>query len=213
MRKTKADIAAATISSETKHNLLSQTILNYVTVLGIVIGGIWIAFNVIYVKQEQEIASYTLRELKQKTSLAPHVRSKVTATVSPKSDAPSTVQVRVELSNQGTAASRVILDNFALSVTGIAFKEGIPLYLTEVPVGSTRFKGNFRQVGDFIDIGAGETYDISYIFQLSAPGTYLIRFLANMDSPYLKEYKQKVGTPAYSEYSTGDDTYISIQQF
>jgi hypothetical protein len=211
MRKIKADIAAATISPETKHNLLSQTILNYVTVLGIVIGGIWIAFNVIYVKQEQEIASYTLQELKQKTSLAPHVRSKVTATVSPKSDAPSTVQVRVELSNQGTAASRVILDSFALSVTGIAFKEGTPRYLTEVPVGGTRFKGNFRQVGDFIDIGAGETYDISYIFQLSAPGTYLIRFLANMDSPYLKEYKQKVGTPAYSNYSTGDDTHITIR--
>lgn len=211
MRKAKAAVAAAALSPEARRNLLSQTILNYVTVLGIVVGGIWIAFNVIYVKQEQEIASYTLRELQQKTALAPHIRSKVTATVLPEPDLPSTVQVRVELSNQGTDASRVALDNLALSVTGITFEGGIPRYLTEVPIGSTRFKGSFRQVGDFIDIGAGETYAISYIFQLSAPGTYLIRFLANMDSPYLKEYKQKVGTTVYSEYSTGDDTYITIQ--
>lgn len=211
MRKANAAVAAAALSPEARRNLLSQTILNYVTVLGIVVGGIWIAFNVFYVKQEQEIASYTLRELQQKTALAPHIRSKITATVLPEPDLPSTVQVRVELSNQGTDASRVILDNLALSVTGIAFKGGIPRYLIEVPIGSTRFKGSFRQVGDFIDIGAGETYAISYIFQLSAPGTYLIRFLANMDSPYLKDYKQKVGTPVYSEYSTGDDTYITIQ--
>ena len=210
MQKAKAAVAAA-LSPEVRRNLLSQTILNYVTVLGIVVGGIWIAFNVFYVKQEQEIASYTLRELQQKTALAPHIRSKVTATVLPEPDLPSTVRVRVELSNQGTDASRVVLDNLALSVTGITFQEGIPRYLTEVPIGSTRFKGSFRQVGDFIDIGAGETYAISYIFQLSAPGTYLIRFLANMDSPYLKDYKQKVGTPVYSKYSTGDDTYITIQ--
>jgi hypothetical protein len=211
MRKAKAAVAAAALPPEARRNLLSQTILNYVTVLGIVVGGIWIAFNVIYVKQEQEIASYTLRELQQKTALTPHIRSKVTTTVLPEPDLPSTVQVRVELSNQGTDASRVILDNLALSVTGITFEEGIPRYLAEVPIGNTRFKGSFRQVGDFIDIGAGETYAISYIFQLSAPGTYLIRFLANMDSPYLKEYKQKVGTTVYSEYSTGDDTYITIQ--
>lgn len=211
MQKAKAAVAAAALSPEVSRNLLSQTILNYVTVLGIVVGGIWIAFNVFYVKQEQEIASYTLRELQQKTALAPHIRSKVTATVLPEPDLPSTVRVRVELSNQGTDASRVVLDNLALSVTGITFERGIPRYLTEVPIGSTRFKGSFRQVGDFIDIGAGETYAISYIFQLSAPGTYLIRFLANMDSPYLKEYKRRVGTTGYSEYSTGDDTYISIQ--
>lgn len=63
MQKAKAAVAAAALSPEARRNLLSQTILNYVTVLGIVVGGIWIAFNVIYVKQEQEIASYTLREL------------------------------------------------------------------------------------------------------------------------------------------------------
>ena len=63
MQKAKAAVAAAALSPEVRRNLLSQTILNYVTVLGIVVGGIWIAFNVFYVKQEQEIASYTLREL------------------------------------------------------------------------------------------------------------------------------------------------------
>lgn len=77
-------------------------------------------------------------------------------------------------------------------------------------MGSTRFEGVLRQVGKFLDIGAGETYDISYIFRLRSPGTYLVRFLAKMQSPYLDRYKEQVGTPALQDYSVGDDQYITV---
>lgn len=194
-----------------RRHLKTQIGLNYVSILAVLIGGIWIAFNTLYVKQERQISAYTLRELEQKTNLAPHLKSKVIASVStPESGGASTIQVRVELSNQGTDVQRVILDNGALSVTAVIFQGGAPLFIGEVPMGSTRFKGVLRQVGDFIDVGAGETYDISYIFQLNSPGTYLVRFLAKMQSPYLEEYKHKVGAPEMQDYSVGDDQYITI---
>lgn len=194
-----------------RKQIISQIALNCVSILAVLIGGVWIAFNALYVKQEKQISAYTLRELEQKTNLAPHVRAKVNATIGESQGAPgSIVQVLVELSNQGTEAQRVILDNGALSIAGIVFFGSVPQFIGEIPMGVTRFKGVMRQVGDFIDIGAGETYDISYIFRLKSPGTYLVRFLAKMESPYLEEYKQKVGTPALQNYSVGDDQYITI---
>lgn len=194
-----------------RKQLVSQIALNCVSILAVLIGGVWIAFNALYVKQEQQISAYTLRELEQKTNLAPHVRSKVTATVGePQGNAGSIVQERVELSNQGTDAQRVILDNGALSVSGIVFMDSMPQFIGEIPMGSTRFEGVLRQVGKFVDIGAGETYDISYIFRLRSPGTYLVRFLAKMQSPYLDRYKEQVGTPALQDYSVGDDQYITV---
>ncbi|EGH71123.1 hypothetical protein [Pseudomonas syringae] len=92
-----------------RKQLISQIALNCVSILAVLIGGVWIAFNALYVKQEKQISAYTLRELEQKTNLAPHVKSKVTATVGEaQGNAGSIVQVRVELSNQGTDAQRVV---------------------------------------------------------------------------------------------------------
>ena len=202
-----------TNDSLTKKHVISQIALNCVSILAVLIGGVWIAFNTIYVKQEQQISAYTLRELEQKTNLVPHVRSKVNATVSQsQGQEGSTVQVRVELSNQGTEAQRVFLENGALSITAVIFLGNLPQFIGEIPMGSTRFKGVLRHMEDYIDICAGETYDISYIFRLNSPGTYLVRFLAKMESPYLEDYKRKVGTRAQHEYSVGDDQYITIPE-
>lgn len=193
-----------------KHYTISHMILNYVTIVALLIGGVWVVFNVLYVKQEKSIAEFTLRELQQKTNLMPHIRSKVTTNIKTQEQGASIVQVRVELSNLGSEAQRVFLDDGALSVIKIEFKDGLPQYQSERTVGKTRYKGQLRQIQNYLDLGAGETYELSFIFQIEDAGTYLVRFLAVMNSPYLEKYKNKVAMPAGYDYSTGEDQYIII---
>lgn len=52
-------------------HLFSQIALNAVTVIAVALGGLWVLVNTVYIKQEQEISSFTLRELRQKTAQAP----------------------------------------------------------------------------------------------------------------------------------------------
>lgn len=120
------------------------------------------------------------------------------------------MQARVTISNQGTQVARVILNNSALSLVEVEFEEGWPRFVAERSIGDTRYRGVSKVVHDYIDVGAGESYEVSYIFQVHKSGHYLVRFLAAMEGDHYDEFKRKVNAPLAMQYSTGADQYVVI---
>ncbi|MGL4317361.1 MAG: hypothetical protein ACRCTL_12205 [Pseudomonas sp.] len=190
-------------------HIISQAAVNVVTALALVAAGMWAIYTTSYIKQEQKISEFTLRELMQKTELSPSVRTKLSVKVNPLPHDVSTILVNVKISNQGTQMARVNLGDPALTLVPIKFHGGSPQYLKEIPLGHTRYHGAARVVGDYIDVGKGDSYDVTYLFQ-APTGNYLVRFLANMEGEYYDEYLKKVSAPKGLSYSTGADKYISI---
>lgn len=174
-----------------------------------VLGG-WGWWSAYYIKQEKDIAEYTLRDLIQKTTQTPHILSKLTLTTLGTGTGPTTIQVKVNLSNQGTTEARVSLDDHALTLTPFMYSKGMPVFGHEIPLGSTRFSGTYRRVEDWIAIGVNESYELSYTFQIDEPGNYLLRFLAKKTDDLASE--SKLGRDHFTKttFSVGSDEYITI---
>ena len=64
--------------------------------------------------------------------------------------------------------------------------------------------------GALVSIGAGESYEITFVQKLENPGIYLIHFLAlNGIDPSAEEYSVTGGLPY--KYSVGVDQYVVVE--
>jgi len=188
----------------------SQIALNFTSVLAAIAIGAWACWSTYAVKREGEIAELTLQDLKQKTSLAPHIGTRLQTKIHPSPTTATTVEVAVTMTNQGTDFARLNLEPRVLSITKVDFQSGSPVFNHTRSLGDTRFKGETEWIGGYVDIGPSETYEINYIFQVAEPGLYLVRFLSRMSSDFLVTHKARTQTPALIDYSAGADQYITI---
>ncbi|EPO4101502.1 hypothetical protein [Klebsiella aerogenes] len=77
---------------------------------------------------------------------------------------------------------------------------------------SGRYAGPLqRLVLPFVNIGAGENYELTFIHRINTPGTYLIRFLALNDTGRQEKQHFESGQVPY-RYSVGADQYVVIRQ-
>ena len=90
--------------------------------------------------------------------------------------------VKVTLSNLGNRESRVTLDNDDLTLVPVAFSDGNASFQQPISLQSGRYSGTINRLPlNFVDIGAGESHEITFARLIENPGVYLIHFLALND--------------------------------
>lgn len=187
-----------------------QILAQAFTIIAAIGVAIWGYYSTVYVKKEKEVTEYTLRDLDQKTTQMPHIQASVEPTVQPLMNGQNLLQVKVTLSNIGSKESKVILDNDALTLVPVTFAEGKPIYHKPINLLPGRYAGtpNRAPLG-FVSVGAGESYEITFIQNLEKPGIYLIHFLAlNGIEPPAKE-PSIAGDVPY-KYAVGVDQYVVV---
>jgi hypothetical protein len=189
----------------------AQIVSAWITAAAAIAVGIWAAWSSVYIKQEREVTSYTLRDLEMRTKTLPVVKATLIAKVDPMPTGESLLEATVLLSNLGNEECRVVLDRQAMVLVRVFMRNGEPQYQPEISLFSSRYWGQNRAVGDFIDIAPGETYELKYIRSIENSGIYLVRFLAVKKSSYTEKFKFDVGLPDGAEYSTGADAYIVLE--
>lgn len=197
--------------SKTEINLhRSQIINNVLTSIAAIFVGAWACYSALYVKQEKKVTEYTLKELALKTEKAPHVETKLETILEPLADGQYLLQVNVILSNHGNRETRVDLDNESLSLVPVIFNDGHPSFQNPVNLSTGRYPGSPHRVAlNWIDIGASETYSLSYVHTLRTPGTYLIHFMSLNGSEPQARTDHFTSLPI--KYAVGADKYITIK--
>ncbi|MER3149951.1 hypothetical protein ABUJ22_01555 [Salmonella enterica subsp. enterica serovar Larochelle] len=192
-------------------HLWVQIVAQIVTIAAAIVVGFWGYYSAIYVNKEKEVTDYTLEELKQKTTQTPHIQAKVEPIVVKGDSGLTLLQVKVALSNLGTKESRVTLDDNSLALIPVEFSEGKPVFQQPINLLSSRYAGNLHRIPlQFVDIGAGETYEFTFVHSINATGTYLIHFLALNDmAPSEDKVTTYHGIPY--RYSVGADEYIVVK--
>jgi len=192
-------------------HLWIQVITQITTIIATIVVGLWGYYSTIYVKKEKEVTEYTLKELKQKTTQTPHIQVKVDSIVQPIENGQKLLQIKVTLSNLGTKESRVTLDDDTLTLIPIKFIEGKPAFQEPINLLSGRYTGTLNRMPlQFVNIGAGESYELTFVHSLSSAGTFLIHFLAlNGISPSENELSATNGIPY--KYSVGVDEYLIVK--
>ncbi|MEE4624669.1 hypothetical protein V2L00_13255 [Pseudomonas alliivorans] len=187
--------------------ILAQTI----TIIAAIVVAVWGYYSTVYVKKEKEITEYTLMDLQQKTTQKPHIQAKVESTVQPLADGQNLLQVKVILSNLGNKESNVSLDDNALTLVPVSFDKGKPIYRKPINLQSGRYAGTYgRTPLSFVNVGAGESYEITYVQSVEGTGIYLIHFLAlNGITPSNDDVVAAGGLPY--KYSVGVDQYVVIK--
>jgi len=171
----------------------------------------WGSYSAIYIKKEKEVTEYTFKELEQKTTQKPHVQAKVALTVQSGIDEKKLLIVKITLSNLGTKESRVILDNDALTLVPVAFSDGNPIFRKPISLLPGRYAGTINRIPlNFVDIGAGESHEITFAQQIENPGVYLIHFLALNDTIPPEQEVSITGVVPY-KYAVGEDQYVVVE--
>ena len=171
----------------------------------------WAYYSTVYVKKEKEVTEYMLRELEQKTTQESHIQVKVEPSIQPAMDGRNLLQVKVILANLGNKEGRVILDHEALVLVPVTFVEGKPIYEKPIDLRLGRYGGTPGRVPlDFVNIGAGESYEITFVQSLENPGVYLIHFLALHDMATQDGYVDGIGVIPY-RYAVGADEYVVVK--
>ena len=126
-------------------------------------------------------------------------------------DGQNLLQVRVILSNLGNKESKVTLDDDALTLVPVVFNEGKPIYEKPINLLSGRYAGTLNRAPlRFVNVGAGESYEITFVQALEDPGIYLIHFLAlNGIDPPAEDLLITGGVPY--QYSVGADQYVVVK--
>lgn len=192
-------------------HLRVQILSQIVTIVAACVVGVWGFYSTVYVKKEKEVTDYTLQDLKQKTTQTPHIQAKVEPIVEKGDNGLILLQVKVTLSNLGTKESRVTLDDNSLALIPVEFSHGKPVFQEPINILSSRYAGNLHRVPlQFVDIGAGENYELTFVHGINTTGTYLIHFLAlNGTTPPEGELSASYGIPY--KYSVGADEYIIVK--
>ncbi|WP_024645083.1 hypothetical protein [Pseudomonas syringae] len=199
------------LSKIEKTHIGIQILAQTTTIIAAIVVAVWGYYSTVYVKKEKEITEYTLMNLQQKTTQKPHIQAKVESTVQPLADGQNLLQIKVMLSNLGNKESKVSLDDDALTLVPVLFDEGKPIYGTPINLQSGRYAGTYNRVPlRFVNVGAGESYEITYVHNIENPGTYLIHFLAlNGVNPSPEDIIATGGLPY--KYSVGVDQYLVIK--
>lgn len=181
------------------------------TILAAIVVGLWAIYSTIYVKKEKEVTEYNLKDLRQKTAQIPHIQAKVESIVQPTENDLNLLQIKVILFNLGNKPSRVSLDENTLTLIPVTFTEGKPIFQKPINLLSGRYMGTLSRVPlQFVDIGAGESYEFTFVHSLKDPGTYLIHFLALNSTDPSKKDLSLTGNIPY-QYAVGADQYIVIK--
>ncbi|MDH0729228.1 hypothetical protein N5F23_24945 [Pseudomonas sichuanensis] len=181
------------------------------TMIAAIAVAIWGIYSTNYIKKEREITEYTLKELHQKTTQAPHIQAKVDPTVRPFAGDRNLLEVKITLSNSGNKASKVLLDENALTLVPVEFVNGEPRYQPPINLISGRYVGNLARIPlRFVNVGPGETYEITFVHNIKNPGVYLIHFLALNGIEPSEEERSAAGGLPY-KYSVGADQYLIVQ--
>ncbi|HEY9274614.1 hypothetical protein [Achromobacter sp.] len=204
-------MSTGSLSKIEKIHLGTQILAQVTTIVAAIVLAIWAYYSTIYVKKEKEITEYTLKELDQKTTQKPHVQAKVESTVQPLMDGQNLLLVRVTLSNIGNRESRVTLDDNSLVLVPVAFTEGAPRYKAPISLQSGRYAGTSARIPlNFVDVGAGESYEITFVQKLENPGVYLIHFLALNGVIRPAKDQPTAGVVPY-QYAVGVDEYVVVK--
>lgn len=181
------------------------------TITAAIVVAMWGYYSTVYVKKEKEVTTYTLKELEQKTTQKPHIQVKVESTIQPISNGLNFLQVKVILSNLGNKESKVSLDDSALTLVPVTFDGGSPIYQKPINLLPGRYAGTPNRAPlRFVNVGAGESYEITFVQALEKPGIYLIHFLAlNGIDPPAEDFLATKGIRF--QYSVGADQYIIVR--
>ncbi|WP_422404011.1 hypothetical protein [Pseudomonas sp. GZD-209] len=204
-------MSESSLSKIEKVHLGVQILAQATTIIAAIVVAVWGYYSTVYVKKEKEVTEYTLKELEQKTTQKPHIQAKVESTVQPLLDGQNLLQVKVIISNLGNKESKVTLDDDALTLVPVAFAEGKPIYQKPINLLSGRYAGTLNRAPlRFVNVGAGESYEITFVQNLENPGIYLIHFLAlNGIDPPAEEFLITGGVPY--KYSVGVDQYVVVK--
>lgn len=194
-----------------KVHLGVQILAQVTTIIAAIILAVWGYYSAVYVKKEKEVTEYTLKEMDQKTTQKPHIQAKVESIVQPLEEGQNLLQVKVILSNLGNKESKVTLDDDALTLVPVSFADGKPLYQKPINLLSGRYAGTVNRAPlRFVNVGAGESYEITFVQSLECPGIYLIHFLAlNGIDPSAEDFLITGGVPY--KYSVGADQYVVVK--
>ena len=199
------------LSKIEKAQLSVQILSQITTILAALVVAVWGYYSTVYVKKEKEVTQLIIKELDQKTTQKPHIQAKVESTIQPLTDGQSLLQIKVILSNLGNEESKVTLDDDALRLIPVTFSEGTPIYQKPISLISGRYTGNLNRIPlRFVNVGAGETYEVTFVHNLDKAGVYLIHFLAlNGVEPSANDLLVTGGIPY--KYSVGADQYVIIK--
>lgn len=200
-----------TLSGIEKAHITIQIIAQIFTIVAAIAVAIWGLYSTIYVKKEKLFTEYTLKELDQKTTQKPHIQAKVESTIQPLAAGQNLLQIKVIISNIGNKESKVSLDKDALSLVPVVFNEGEPRYKKPIYLLNGRYLGTLNRTPlNFINIGAGESYEVTFVHVVENPGVYLIHLLAlNGIEPTEKDSGMTGGLPF--QYAVGVDQYVVVE--
>lgn len=192
-------------------HLFIQIFTQVTTVIVAIVVGFWGYYSTIYVKKEKEVTEYTLKELEQRTTQTPHIQAKFRTNVQPLDNGLRMLQIKVMLSNLGNKESRVSLDDDSLTLIPVEFSKGNPIFKTPVNLLAGRYSGTLNRMPlNFVDIGPGENYELTFVHSLNSSGVFLIHFLAlNGIKPSENKFSSTESIPF--KYSVGMDDYIIIK--
>src|ERR1700712_1303276 len=170
-------MSESSLSKIERIHLGSQILAQAMTIIAAIVVAVWGYYSTVYVKKEKEVTEYTLKEMDQRTTQKPHIQARVESTVQPLMDGQNLLQVKVTLSNVGNKESKVTFDNDALTLIPVAFADGRPLFQKPINLISGRYAGTLNRAPlRFVNVGAGESYEITFVQTLENPGIYLIHF-------------------------------------
>lgn len=190
--------------------LCSQVLSNFTTFIAAIVLGVWGFYSTFYVNKVKEVTEYTLEDWKHRTSLKPHIQAKVETSLEQISEGKHLLKIVVTLSNLGERESRVTLDDQSVSIVPVAFDDGIPEFQSPINLANGRYTGTVNRLAlDWIDIGSGESYELTYAYLLSEAGTYLVHFLSHNGSSPEKGEAGVFALPY--KYSVGADKYVVVK--
>lgn len=194
-----------------KIHLWTQILTQATTMIAAIVVAVWGYYSTVYVKKEREVTEYTLKELEQKTTQRSHIKAKMEATVKKLPDGWNLVVVQVTLSNLGNKESRVTLDEHALALVPVIFEEGKPTYQSSISLQSGRYAGSLARTPlNFVDVGAGEIHEFTFVQKIENPGVYLVHFLALNGENLPMETFHISDAPPY-RYAVGVDQYLVVK--
>ncbi|WAI81016.1 MULTISPECIES: hypothetical protein [Achromobacter] len=198
------------LSKIEKIHLGTQILTHTMTIIAAVVVAVWGYYSTVYVKKEREVTEYTLKELEQKTAQRPHIQAKVETTVQKLMEGGNLVAIKVTLFNLGNQESRVTLDEHSLVLVPVVFVEGKPNYQSSTTLQSGRYAGSLARIPlNFVDVGAGESHEITFVQKIEKPGVYLIHFLALNGVNPPAEVFSNADVPLY-RYAVGADKYLVV---
>lgn len=190
----------------------SQILSNATTFFAAIVLGVWGVYSTVYVSKAREIAEYTLKDLELKTQQTSHIQAKLETSLKAVTfpESGQLLTINVTLSNGGSKESRVTLDDESLALIPVSFIDGSPRYQLPINIIKGRYPGTLGRFPlNWIDIGAGESYELTYVHLISRPGIYLVHFLSHNGTVPSEDINKSTVLPF--KYSVGADHYLIIE--